>query len=238
MALRSNLCLSRRPRRRRSSAARSTSSAAEGRARSPGRLERRSQHPLEIWDGAHNLAGVGYLLPRLPARRVHDRRLDPRRQAPRGDAGGALDAARRHAGRNHLGEYARVVRPRSSPSGPGRRFAIVEAVAGPRRGSVPGRAPAPGEPVLVTGSLYLLAELSGEWLEPRSNFAVARWAPQAYCPHIFARSSCSPSTVGARLSRRRAWLIGRFLLVTGSISPLTGVPRSLLPESGTWHVVL
>src|SRR5205814_3019819 len=28
----------------------------------PGRLERRGEQPLEIWDGAHNLAGVGYLL--------------------------------------------------------------------------------------------------------------------------------------------------------------------------------
>ena len=34
----------------------------------PGRLEHRSEHPLEIWDGAHNLAGVGYLLGRLPTR--------------------------------------------------------------------------------------------------------------------------------------------------------------------------
>ena len=34
----------------------------------PGRLERRSEEPLEIWDGAHNLAGIGYLLPRLPSR--------------------------------------------------------------------------------------------------------------------------------------------------------------------------
>jgi dihydrofolate synthase / folylpolyglutamate synthase len=33
----------------------------------PGRLERRGEHPLEIWDGAHNLAGVGWLLPRLPS---------------------------------------------------------------------------------------------------------------------------------------------------------------------------
>lgn len=32
----------------------------------PGRLERRGERPLEIWDGAHNLAGVGWLLPRLP----------------------------------------------------------------------------------------------------------------------------------------------------------------------------
>ena len=33
----------------------------------PGRLERRGERPLEIWDGAHNLAGVGWLLPRLPS---------------------------------------------------------------------------------------------------------------------------------------------------------------------------
>ena len=32
-----------------------------------GRLERRGERPLEIWDGAHNLAGIGWLLPRLPA---------------------------------------------------------------------------------------------------------------------------------------------------------------------------
>ncbi|MGH3055957.1 MAG: ABC transporter substrate-binding protein, partial [Gaiellaceae bacterium] len=34
----------------------------------PGRLERRGAQPLEIWDGAHNLAGIGWLLPRLPSR--------------------------------------------------------------------------------------------------------------------------------------------------------------------------
>jgi dihydrofolate synthase/folylpolyglutamate synthase len=33
----------------------------------PGRLERRGENPLEIWDGAHNLAGLGWLLPRLPS---------------------------------------------------------------------------------------------------------------------------------------------------------------------------
>jgi dihydrofolate synthase/folylpolyglutamate synthase len=33
----------------------------------PGRLERRGEAPLEIWDGAHNLAGIGWLLPRLPS---------------------------------------------------------------------------------------------------------------------------------------------------------------------------
>jgi dihydrofolate synthase/folylpolyglutamate synthase len=35
----------------------------------PGRLERRGDEPLEIWDGAHNIAGIGWLLPRLPSRR-------------------------------------------------------------------------------------------------------------------------------------------------------------------------
>jgi dihydrofolate synthase/folylpolyglutamate synthase len=35
----------------------------------PGRLEHCGEEPLELWDGAHNLAGIGYLLPRLPARR-------------------------------------------------------------------------------------------------------------------------------------------------------------------------
>jgi dihydrofolate synthase / folylpolyglutamate synthase len=34
----------------------------------PGRLERRAEAPLELWDGAHNLSGVGYLLARVPAR--------------------------------------------------------------------------------------------------------------------------------------------------------------------------
>src|SRR2546421_2455274 len=37
--------------------------------RLPGRLERVSEDPLEIWDGAHNLAGVGYVLARLPRAR-------------------------------------------------------------------------------------------------------------------------------------------------------------------------
>ena len=32
----------------------------------PGRLEIVSEAPLELWDGAHNLAGVGYLLARAP----------------------------------------------------------------------------------------------------------------------------------------------------------------------------
>ena len=34
----------------------------------PGRLEQMGEAPLEIWDGAHNPAGVEYLLAHLPAR--------------------------------------------------------------------------------------------------------------------------------------------------------------------------
>jgi dihydrofolate synthase / folylpolyglutamate synthase len=34
----------------------------------PGRLERVGERPLEIWDGAHNLAALGYALPRVPRR--------------------------------------------------------------------------------------------------------------------------------------------------------------------------
>src|SRR5919108_963957 len=37
--------------------------------RLPGRLERVRDDPLEIWDGAHNLAAVGYVLARLPSAR-------------------------------------------------------------------------------------------------------------------------------------------------------------------------
>ena len=33
----------------------------------PGRLEVRGQHPLEVWDGAHNPAGMRRLVAELPA---------------------------------------------------------------------------------------------------------------------------------------------------------------------------
>ena len=104
---------SRTPPSSRSSAARST----RRRSRTcsvPGRLERVGESPLEIWDGAHNLAGVGYLLARVPARGLGRRRLDPRRQGRRRDAGGAL-GARRSARRDH------VVEPARAPGGRARR---------------------------------------------------------------------------------------------------------------------
>jgi folylpolyglutamate synthase/dihydropteroate synthase len=85
--------------------------------RIPGRLERRGDRPLELWDGAHNIAGVGYLLGRLPRARftvVASILADKNVDAPHA----ALEKARILAGEDGA--------------------------------------------VLVTGSLYLLADLSGK----------------------------------------------------------------------------
>ena len=87
----------------------------------PGRFERRGERPLEIWDGAHNLAGVGWLLPRLPRSRggSTSSRSILARQARRDDARGAL-GARLDARRD--GELATAARsrPPSSPRSPRR----------------------------------------------------------------------------------------------------------------------
>ncbi|MBV8064830.1 MAG: hypothetical protein JOY73_04855 [Actinobacteria bacterium] len=125
-----------------------------------GRLEHRSERPLEIWDGAHNLAGVGYLLPRLPDRRfvvvasiLEDKRPEMMLEAL-SVVGDALVATQSTNARSvpawRLAQTAR------------RFFERVEAVSDPeaarRRGlelaGVDGA-------VLVTGSLYLLGDLHG-----------------------------------------------------------------------------
>jgi dihydrofolate synthase/folylpolyglutamate synthase len=126
----------------------------------PGRLERRSEHPLEIWDGAHNLAGVGYLLPRLPDREyvlvcsiLGDKRPELMLEAL-SVLGGTLVATESANARSlQAGDlasraepYFRHVEP-FPDSQEARRRAL--ALAG-REGAV-----------VVTGSLYLLAELSG-----------------------------------------------------------------------------
>ena len=127
-----------------------------------GRLERRGEKPLEIWDGAHNLAGIGWLLPRLPSvppggwtvvcSILRDKRpgmmlealsiLGPTLVATESRNGRALPADELAA----LGSA---------------HFENVEAVPDP----VAARARAlelarPEDAVLVTGSLYLLADLS------------------------------------------------------------------------------
>ena len=130
----------------------------------PGRLERRGESPLEIWDGAHNLAGLGWLLPRLPSAGVgvwtivcsilRDKRpgmmlealsvLGPTLVATESRNGRAVPA-------DELGALA---------SG---HFDRVETVLEPRAARARARELAGVDgAVLVTGSLYLLAELRGE----------------------------------------------------------------------------
>lgn len=130
----------------------------------PGRQERRGEHPLEIWDGAHNLAGIGWLLPRLPAQPdggwtivcsiLRDKRpgmmlealsvLGPTLVATESRNGRALPAAELAALAT-----AHFERVEAEPDAAAARARAVE-LAGPEAA------------LLVTGSLYLLAELSGE----------------------------------------------------------------------------
>jgi len=128
----------------------------------PGRLERRGEHPLEIWDGAHNLAGVGWLLPRLPSvpgwtvvcSILRDKRpgmmlealsvLGPTLVATESTNGRALPAAELAALAS--GHFERV---ETEPQPTAARDRALE-LAGPEGA------------VLVTGSLYLLADLSAE----------------------------------------------------------------------------
>jgi dihydrofolate synthase / folylpolyglutamate synthase len=129
----------------------------------PGRLERRGERPLEIWDGAHNLAGLGWLLPRLPqappggwtvvASILRDKRpgmmlealsvLGPTLVATESSNGRTLPAAELAAlGSAHFERVETVPEP---------------AAARARALELAGEEGA----VVVTGSLYLLADLSG-----------------------------------------------------------------------------
>jgi dihydrofolate synthase/folylpolyglutamate synthase len=128
----------------------------------PGRFERRGDHPLEIWDGAHNLAGIGWLLPRLPSAPpagwtvvcsvLRDKRpgmmlealsvLGPALVATESSNGRALPTAELAALAS-----AHFERVEAEPEPAAARARALE-LAGP------------GGAVLVTGSLYLLADLS------------------------------------------------------------------------------
>jgi dihydrofolate synthase/folylpolyglutamate synthase len=124
----------------------------------PGRLERRGEAPLEIWDGAHNLAGVGYLLPRLPGRRftvvasvLADKDAGAMLRALAAVGGTLVATASSNPRALAADELARL--------GAG-LFEHVEAVPAPHRALERARALAGREgAVLVTGSLYLLADL-------------------------------------------------------------------------------
>ena len=124
--------------------------------RLPGRLERLGEDPLEIWDGAHNLAGLGYLLPRLPTARyvvvasiLADKDVDGM-LAALSVLGDRLVAT---SSSNERALSAADLAQRAAPF-----FSQVEAIEDPAESLRHARAF--GEPVLVTGSLYLLADLA------------------------------------------------------------------------------
>jgi dihydrofolate synthase/folylpolyglutamate synthase len=119
----------------------------------PGRFERRGS---EIRDGAHNPDGVRYLVERLPARDytivasiLADKDADAMLQELR-RVGSRLVATRSSSPRAlSAAELARLAE---------RHFELVEAVDTPAAALARGHEL--GEPVLVTGSLYLLGDLS------------------------------------------------------------------------------
>jgi dihydrofolate synthase / folylpolyglutamate synthase len=122
----------------------------------PGRLERLSEDPLEIWDGAHNLAGLGYALPRLPSARyvvvasiLADKDVDGM-LAALSVLGDRLVAT---SSTNDRALPAADLAQRAAPF-----FSYVEPIEEPAQALAHARGL--GEPVLVTGSLYLLADLA------------------------------------------------------------------------------
>jgi dihydrofolate synthase/folylpolyglutamate synthase len=124
-----------------------------------GRLEHVSEDPLEIWDGAHNLAGVGWLLARLPARRyvlvvsiLADKDVDGM-LAALSALGDRLVAT---SSTNPRALSAADLAARAQ-----RFFAQVDVVAGSSEALARARRAAEDDgAVLVTGSLYLLADLA------------------------------------------------------------------------------
>jgi dihydrofolate synthase/folylpolyglutamate synthase len=131
----------------------------------PGRLERRGERPLEIWDGAHNLAGLGYLLPRLPEHEwvLVCSILRDKRPAL------MLEAL------SVLGDTLVATESTNSRAVPARELALaaetyfrhVETIPDPAAARQRALALAgPYGSVLVTGSLYLLTELSGPGEKP------------------------------------------------------------------------
>jgi dihydrofolate synthase/folylpolyglutamate synthase len=126
----------------------------------PGRLERRSERPLEIWDGAHNPAGLGHLLPRQPSRRY---------VVVASIIGAGKDAEGMLAALSAVGESLVATQssnPRALPAGDLARLAApyferVDVVDEPPAARARALDLAgPEGAVLVTGSLYLLADLS------------------------------------------------------------------------------
>jgi dihydrofolate synthase/folylpolyglutamate synthase len=122
----------------------------------PGRLEHVRERPLEIWDGAHNLGGVGYLLPRLPRGRyalvasiLADKDVDGM-LAALSALGDTLVATSSSSAR---ALSAADLAERAQPY-----FAEIVPIDPPAEALAYARSL--GRPILATGSLYLLADLA------------------------------------------------------------------------------
>jgi dihydrofolate synthase/folylpolyglutamate synthase len=125
----------------------------------PGRLERAGEAPREIRDGAHNLAAVGYLLARVPSAEyvlvvsiLEDK--DARSMLA------ALSALGRHlVATTSSSERALPAADVAAAAEP--YFARVDVVERPEHALARAREAAGADgAVLVTGSLYLLADLA------------------------------------------------------------------------------
>ena len=132
--------------------------AAAQDVRLPGRLERRGESPLEIWDGAHTPDGFAWLLPRLPRARyvVVASFLDDK------DADAMLAALSALADTliATTSSHARAIPARDVAARARARFGVVEAYDTATEAVARARDVAGADgAVLVTGSLYLLADL-------------------------------------------------------------------------------
>jgi dihydrofolate synthase/folylpolyglutamate synthase len=132
--------------------------SAEG-LRLPGRLEQRGEAPLELWDGAHNLEGLGWLLPRLPDRQyvvvasiLRDKNAEGMLAALSAVGDTLVATASTNARALPAEELATLARrwfeTTETEQDPGAAVELARSIAGPTGA------------VLVTGSLYLLADLA------------------------------------------------------------------------------
>ena len=118
--------------------------------------ERGACRGTEIWDGAHTPEAVRYIAPRLPtvgaivASILRDKDAD----GMLAQLGRLADALVATVSSNERALSAEELAERARPY-----FEHVEAVADPTAALARGHEL--GEPVLVTGSLYLLADLRG-----------------------------------------------------------------------------
>ena len=123
----------------------------------PGRLELRGSEPFELWDGAHNPNGIGFLLPRLPDRRfvvVASMLADKDVESMLAALAAVGDVLVATTSTNPRALPAEELAARAT------RFERVEVVPEPTAAVEHARELAgPDGAVLVTGSLYLLADL-------------------------------------------------------------------------------